>query len=58
MDLMNKVKKMFHRTTNYRCPEEYIKDLEEYCSILKGQNKSLMVELMDLTEDYNRILDD
>ena len=55
---MDKVKKMFHRTTNYRCPEDYIKDLEEYCSILKAQNKSLMVEFMDLTEDYNRILDD
>ena len=55
MSLMNRVMKMANRKTSYRSAEEYIEDLQEYCSRLEKQNKYLYERYENLTCDWVRL---
>lgn len=55
MSLMNRVMKMANRKNSYRSAEEYIEDLQEYCSRLEKQNKYLYERYENLTCDWVRL---
>lgn len=55
MSLMNRVMNMANRKTSYRSAEEYIEDLQEYCSRLEKQNKYLYERYENLTCDWVRL---
>lgn len=55
MSLMNRVMKMANRKTSYRSAEEYVEDLQEYCSRLEKQNKYLYERYENLTCDWVRL---
>lgn len=69
---MNRVMKMANRKTSYRSAEEYVEDLQEYCSRLEKQYKDLYEghdklsydwaqlkkENRELNKKYNELLED
>lgn len=55
MNLMNRVMKMANRKTSYRSAEEYVEDLQEYCSRLEKQYKDLYEGHENLTCEWVRL---
>lgn len=55
MSLMNRVMKMANRKTSYRSAEEYVEDLQEYCSRLEKQYKDLYEGHENLTCEWVRL---
>lgn len=52
---MNRVMKMANRKTSYRSAEEYVEDLQEYCSRLEKQYKDLYEGHENLTYEWVRL---